>query len=252
MPIIIKIFFLLFFSAALSAANTARAVAIYDTLAEIQLTVASIDNLDNPTAGGLTISANTNVIDQLELGGTASGIAAVQATDSGNLQTGDQVTLRTEADGNSVPSGNAESLFDTLAAIQITNPSSDNFEIAFRVSYQLDAAATVDNPLLEQANGAAFVRLLSNQLGDLITSQGLSNGVSADASFGTTSAADRFSFDFSLALLPGGQDLLSLSAFADGLAVGGNTPVTPVPLPDSALLLLTGVGVLTWRRRKAY
>lgn len=237
----------------LFAGADARAAAMFNASALVELQITNIVNQTNPgILTGLIIEGGAEdcACDvPLILEGTGTGSTSLTVTpeltppdyELHPLGLGDTVTFDLSASGAATPEGYADALREAAGGLFLINETADTFVIDFSLTYALTTSAALGNPLLEDA--FAYADLFA---GTFIGSVALEEFSEADALYDEFTGPVSDVYNFSLTLGPDGFDAIEV-----GVAVGGVAESLAVPEASSAAALLAGLVGLGWVRRRA-
>ena len=194
---------------------------------------------------GIEIGAAAGLYDQDTLkndGGNArSDYAAAVLGNPLSLGIGDGLRLGSSAWTHAIgPSGLGDAFTYTDGAITIRNGSNENARLRFVLSFDLAAAAGVDDPGLEAGYARASAGVESSSAGVLhyLFSE-------ADSVFGPDADEYHDRIGVTVRLRPDQTETLYLVADTESQSVS----LAPVPAPPGLALLLTALGALAARRR---
>ena len=234
-------------------AGFAHANAIYDAHADALLSIDAVTNLTN--AGDLSaFLVGGNVFLENEgsskYGNVQTSYYGVIDLQSSSAADPGLLSQSSDAHGNAYPLPDimsiAESHHSSLGEFNLTNLSStDSFQIDFSLVYNLAVNAALSSILNENAYSNAFVRLI-----DTLLLVNLDQTLSADAKGILAPVQNAFgdTLQFSITLLPGEFDRLTLNVLARG---NSESKAESVPEPATLYLLAGGlIGLANWRHRR--
>ncbi len=227
-------------------APPALAAAIYLGRSTAELTITEI-------TGGNTVGTACSVCtagDAFFVGNasaSSTGFANVNAAggDPTNLAVGDGLSLKAEASGSASAIGSADSFFNAVASVALTNSGPSTITVTFRLVWSLFADASIDAPVIEDALAFADIIVEIGSSPDLLVEE----EVISDAlfgPFGPQSLSDDLTFTLTLA--PNGSDFVDIALFAEGFA----DALAAIPEPGIVPLFalgLAGLGFFVRRRR---
>ena len=241
-------------------ATTSHATAMFSAAATVTIEVTDIVNtatMDATGIGDVEIGADVFPIDAdvFFLEGSADGSASAMGSpesvppdfDLVPLAIGDSLSIMVSVSGTADPFvftpdafGHVDAIAFGIGFIGLENLSlTETFEVFFKLTFSLTADASLDDPVNEDALGAADV-LIDSDSGLLIFDE----IVEADALFGIFDPDVIGMTTFSLVLGPEGFDDILAQVGVDGFAV---------VLPEPGTLALFGLGLaglgLARRRR---
>ncbi len=228
-----------------------QAIATYDAITLVDLTITGSANSAGPLASkpnDLLISGDARVVDAdaIMTGNAFADQFAdtmVIGNDPNNLDLNEGLSQQAIATGDATQ-GLASSFAFTEGILGINNTSStESYRVDFLVDWSYLVETSITDPLTDSPSALSEIRLVSTILGSLLD-------VSVTAS---TLGGDFFSdmeiFPFSVLLAPGESDVLTLTANAAGIATVGAAPA-PVPEPSTFALMIIGlIGMALMRRR---
>lgn len=133
-----------------------------------------------------------------------------------------------------------------LLSGSVTNLTASAVTIDFTTTYSIFAFTFVDNPSLESAFGFASISVDSavGGVSSTLFTQSIVASSLLDVPVSGEFLVDQVG-DFSLVLAPGETSFLTATFYA-----AGEASAAPIPLPATAWLLFSGIGVLVGVRRR--
>lgn len=234
----------------------AQATAMFSSAATVTLTLTGVENADPFSIAPLDVEilAGTAASDPFSgdtfpftfsegtgtTSGTSSGSPSLTPPDFDDptiLGVGDSLTITATAGGTADSVGYADVLSAAFGLVTIDNFSAtDDVEVSFLLEFSLDADASVDDPLIEDALSDAGVGVFS--LGGDVD---VDEFVEADGLFGPFSAGFGDTFAFSILVFADDFDDIELFVDAGGFAEA-------IPAPGGLIFLLTGLLAIRFRR----
>ncbi len=231
-----------------------QAIATYDAITLVDLTITGAANSAGPLASkpnDLLISGDGRVVDaDATIFGNVFADqfadAMVMGNEPNDLDFNEGLSQQAIVTGEA-SMGTAASFALTEGILEINNISStENYNVDFEVDWSYLVETSITNPISEIATAISEIHLMSTNLGSL-----LDITVSSDSDFGGGLFFNSSVFPFSVPLAPGESDVLTLTVNASGVADAVTAaPNTPVPEPSTFALMIIGlIGMALMRKR---
>ncbi len=236
--------------------SMAHAIAIYDAITLVDLSITGAINSSRPLTSkprDLLISGNASVVDaDAIVNGNAFADqfaeAVVIGDNTNDLDFDEGLSQQAIAVGDATL-GLASSFAFTQGILRIINTSAtESYRVDFEADWTYFIETSITDPLRDFPSALSEIRLESTMLGSL-----LDISASSDSVVGGALLSDIATFPFSVSLNPGDSDLFTLTVNAAGIATA--TPA-PAPVPEPSTFSLMGIGILGlawrhWRQRRA-
>jgi hypothetical protein len=210
---------------------------MYSSSTVATLTISGITNVTGTGLTGLSIGGNAFVsVEETFTDGSAStsrtGDSSVIDADPPGLRIDDGLSQNAQVSGSAEP-GISFAAHVNDGLISLSNQSSDIFEIDFLLDFALTSTASADDPLFELAFASAYV-------GIWFDNDALHESFFVLAGTIETPPEDGLEGlqSYTVVLDSGESDTVSMSSWADGIAV------SEVTIPEPATLMLLAVGLL--------
>lgn len=242
--------------APVALSSDAKATAMFSSSATVTLTLTGVENADPFSTAPIDVEILAGTASTDPFGGdtfpfeVSEGTGTTSAISTGSpaltppdfddptvLGIGDSLTITASGSGTADPTGYAEIFSAAFGLITIDNFSTtDDVVVSFMLEFSLDAEASVDDPLMEDALSDATVGVFS--LGGDVD---VDEFVEADGLFGPFDSAFGDLFGFSMIVFADDFDDIELIVDAGGFAEA-------IPAPGGLMLLVAGLLAIRFRR----